>query len=806
MSARYAVAASCLSILVCAAARSVAADTPASSARPAALDAAGAHAIVTKYCVTCHNERLKTAGLLLDRMDIAHPGDAPEVWEKVVRKLQTRVMPPASARRPDEATYTQLQGWLESQLDRAAAVSPNPGRPLLHRLNRAEYANAIRDLLDLDVDTTSLLPPDDAAYGFDNIADVLGVSPVLMERYLSAAGKISALAVGDPAIAPGADTYRVRQDLSQDQRIDGLPLGTVGGLAVRHQFPLDGEYRMQVTLFRNNTNTIRGLESAHQLEISIDGERVLLKTIGGGTRDRAAARNVEAGLRVSLPLHAGPHDVVATFLRQTGVTSERIQPFLRSSIDTFVATGRPHIETLTITGPFNPTGPGDTPSRRRIFVCRPSRELSERACATKIVSLLARRAYRRPTTADDVQPLLTFYDLGRRKGTFDAGIQMALRRVLASPKFVFRGEHEPANLKPGDVYALTGSELASRLSFWLWSSIPDDHLLAEAQAGTLSTGAGMVAQVRLMLADPRASALTTNFAGQWLHLRNLRSIVPNSSEFPDFDDNLRQGLEREAELFFRSIVTEDRSVLDLMTADYTFLNERVAKLYGIPGVYGTQFRRVHLTDDARRGLLGKGAVLMVTSHPDRTSPVVRGKWVLENLVGLPPAPPPPNVPPLKDRDAGAQPRTMRQQMEEHRASPVCAGCHKVMDPIGFALENFDAVGAWRTSDGGAPIDASGQLADGTRVEGVVALREALVKRPEIFVGTFTEKLLTYALGRGLTADDMPAVRRIVREAAADNYRFSSLVAAIARSTPFRLRVAPPHDEHPAETVARTAAH
>ena len=766
------------------------------SSQASAADRASApfspQAVINSYCVSCHNERLKTGGLMLDRLDTSHVDGAPDVWEKVVKKLQTRMMPPQGARHPDEATYARLISSLERSLDLLAAERPNPGRPLLHRLNRAEYANAIRDLLGLNVDVASLLPPDDAAFGFDNIGDVLGVSPVLLERYLSAAGRISALAVGDPTIQPGADTYRNRQDLSQDQRLEGLPLGTVGGLLASYVFPLDAEYAFQVTLFRNNTNAIRGLESPHQVEITIDGVRVLLTTIGGAT-GRGAANGVEAKLRVRVPVHAGPHEVVATFVRKIGEGTDRVQPFLRSSIDTFDATGRPHIETLTITGPFNGRAPADTPSRRKIFVCRPAAPAGERACATRIVSTLARRAYRRPVTRDDVQPLLAFYDAGRQKGTFDAGIQMALRRILASPKFVFRSERDADHLAPGATYPITDVELASRLSFFLWSSIPDDRLLTVAASGRLRDPAVLTREVRRMLADPRADALVTNFAGQWLHLRNLRSIVPNSNEFPNFDDNLRQAFLREAELFFGSVVREDRSVLDLLTADYTFVNERLAKHYGMPNIYGTNFRRVTLTDDARRGLLGKGGVLMVTSHPDRTSPVVRGKWILENLMGAPPPPPPPDVPPLKDQEEGAAPRTMRQQMEEHRASPVCAGCHKVMDPLGFALENFDGVGAWRAREAGAPIDASGQLADGTKINGVVMLRDALVKRPDVFVGTLTEKLLIYALGRGLGYYDMPAVRGIVQQAARADNRFSSLILGIVRSAPFRVRMMPTAD-------------
>jgi hypothetical protein len=756
-------------------------------------------AALDRYCVTCHNARIKTANLMLDRMDVAHVSESAEVWEKVVRKLRTGTMPPASAPRPDRATYDRLITSLETDLDRAAGSS-YPGRSPVRRLNRAEYANAIRDLLSLDVDVDALLPPDDSAYGFDNIADMLGLPPVLLERYLNAAGTISALAVGDPTIGPGSETYRVRQDLSQDQHIEGQPLGTVGGTLVRHTFPLDGEYVFQVKLFRTNTDAARGLEYPHELEITIDGERVYLGFVGGDADFRAlyaastvASNAIDSRLQVRVPVKAGPRTVGVAFLDKAAVLDTRLlRPFVRSSADTYDFTGLPHISALTIVGPFDPTGAGETPSRRRIFVCGAGSAKGfggdESPCARKILSRLASRAYRRPATAEDVEPLLEFFKVGRRQGTFDAGIQRALQRLLAGPKFVFRLEHDPEHVAPGAVYRVGDYELASRLSFFLWSSIPDDELLKLAAQGKLRDAAVLDQQVRRMLSDPKSQALVDNFGDQWLQVRNLRNIVPNSNEFPDFDDNLRQAFQRETELFFGSIIHEDRNVLDLMTADYSFVNERLARHYGIPHIYGSQFRRVTMTGEARRGLLGKGSILMVTSHPDRTSPVVRGKWILENILNAPVPPPPPNVPSLKENEEDSKPRTMREQMAEHRANPACASCHQLMDPVGFAMENFDGVGAWRVREAGAPIDATGQLADGTKVDGVVTLRKALLDRPDVFVSTVTEKLLIYAIGRGVTYRDMPTVRAIVRQAGPD-YRFSSIVLGIVNSAPFLMRKA-----------------
>jgi mono/diheme cytochrome c family protein len=764
---------------------------PASPARSSATEVGP---VVTRYCVTCHNSRAKTAGLVLDTLDFNKIPEDGELWEKVVRKLRVGAMPPVGAPRPDPATFEAFVGGLETTLDHAATVKPNPGRPALHRLNRAEYGNAIRDLLALDVDTTALLPPDDSSSGFDNNADVLGVSPALLEQYLTAARKISALAVGDPSISASTDTYRVRGDMSQDVHREGLPLGTRGGLQAQHVFPLDGEYVIKVKLLETTLASVRGLEYAHQLEVLLDGERIHVASVGGDADFSAAPVNatdvvndLATRLTVRLPIKAGPRTLTATFVQKTAAESAgRMQQFIRTTVDTTDHTGVPHVESITVVGPFKATGPGDTPSRRRIFVCRPASASAEGECASKIIGTLARRAYRRPVTQPELARLISMYQAGRREGTFDAGIERAVRAILASSKFTFRVEREPAAVAAGAPFAISDLDLASRLSFFLWSSIPDDELIDVASRGQLRTPGVLERQVRRMLADPKSRALTDNFVGQWLQLRNLRSSTPDQNEFPDFDDNLRQAFQREVELLFESVVREDRSLVDLLTADYTFVNERLAAHYGIPNVYGSHFRRVTLTDDARKGLLGKGAILLITSHPDRTSPVVRGKWILDNLLGTPPPPPPANVPALEESKS-AKARTLREQVEAHRANPVCASCHKLMDPIGFALENFDAVGAWRTKDAGVPIDASGQIADGSRVNGVVTLRQALIKRPDVFVGTFTEKLLTYALGRGLDYYDRPAIRAIVREASHADNHFSAVIIAMVKSVPFQMR-------------------
>jgi mono/diheme cytochrome c family protein len=776
------------------------------------FDEAGAQrAVIDRYCAGCHNSRVFTqataAGVTFDRLDLNRPADHPELWEKVVRKLRTGAMPPSGSPRPDPAAYESLAGFIESRLDRAAMEHPNPGRPLIHRLNRTEYANAIRDLLALDVDTAALLPADDTADGFDNIADALSLSPALLERYLAAAAKISALAVGSPKITASSETYRVRGDVSQTEHLEGMPLGTRGGVTARHTFPLDGEYVFRVKLVETNLGTIRGLQFENQLEITVDGQRVLLAPVGGeqdymesGENATNAVNALNQRLQARVKVRAGQRPVTAGFLQPSSALGPmRLQDFLRSTIVATDHLGLPHVEYMTISGPFNASGSGDTPSRQRVFTCHPSREArglaspkpqekaaKERSCATTIISKLARRAYRRPVTDSDLSGLLRFYDEGAQNGGFDAGVEMALRAMLASPKFLFRAERDPANSAPGGVHPVSDLELASRLSFFIWSSIPDDELLSVAETGRLHEPQTLARQVRRMLADPKSDALDTNFPGQWLQIRNLRSATPDKNDFPDFDDTLRQAFERELYLFVGSLIREDRGVLELLTADYTFVNERLAQHYGMPYIYGSHFRRVSNIDEIRRGLLGKGGILLVTSHADRTSPVVRGKWILESLVGSPPPPPPPDVPPLPDTPA-SKPQTMRERMEEHRANPVCAGCHKMMDPLGLAMENFDAVGAWRSDDSGQPVDASGQLTDGTKIDGVAGLRAALLKRPDVLATTVTEKLLTYALGRGLGPEDMPAVRAIVHQAKGNDYRFGSLIDGVVNSTPFRMR-------------------
>jgi hypothetical protein len=772
---------------------------PTNAQSPSDDSAHRAHgATIERYCGTCHNSRSASAatasGVVLDRADLSQVADNAELWEKVVRKLRTGAMPPEGQPRPDKATHEALVSFLEWRLDRAAAERPNPGRPLVHRLNRAEYANAIRDLLALEVDASSLLPPDDSVDGFDNIADALSLSPALLEGYLSAAARISALAVGSPKITASSETYKVRGDMSQAEHLQGLPLGTRGGVSARHTFPLDGEYVIRVKLVETNLGTIRGLQDEQQLEIGVGGERVLLAPFGGyddymesGNNATNIVNSLYSRLQTRVAVRAGQREVTAAFLQPSSSLGPiRLQQFLYSTIVATDHLGYPHVEYMTVSGPFSATNALDTPSYQRIFSCRPIRASEERPCATTILSKLARRAYRRPVNQSDMAGLLRFYDEGRKANGFQAGIEMALRALLASPKFIFRAERDPAGITAARAYQLSDLELASRLSFFLWSSIPDEELLALAEANKLRDSKTLARQIARMLGDPKSDALVENFAGQWLHIRNLRSATPDKNDFPNFDHTLRQAFERELKMFVGSIIREKRSVLDLLSADYTFVNERLALHYGIPNVFGSHFRRVSGIDENRRGLLGKGGILLVTSHADRTSPVVRGKWILDNLVGAPPPPPPPEVPALPDASA-AKPLTMRARMEQHRENPVCASCHKVMDPLGLALENFDAVGSWRMDDSGQPIDTSGQLPDGTKIDGVIGLRQTLLRQPDVLVTTITEKLLTYALGRGLEAADMPAVRAIVRQSNQDGYRFTSLIEAVVNSTPFRMR-------------------
>ena len=766
-------------------------------------------AFLDTYCTTCHNQRLRTAELTLDTIDVTDVGAHPELWEKVVRKLRAGAMPPVPRPRPDATTYEVFTTWLETELDRAAAARPDPGRTdTFHRLNRSEYHNVMRDLLALEVDVGALLPADDGSYGFDNIAGVLGMSPTLLERYLSAAKKISRLAVGRPVPSPTAETFRLATDLTQDVRVNGLPFGTRGGTLIDYTFPEDAEYAIRVRLGRDASGTLVAFDTPHQLEVSLDGERLQTFVVGEprpeGVERRSPEyqeyiqrqRTADEGWEIRVPVRAGPHTVQVTFHQKTSAYPETLrQPFLRpyTSITGGDTRYQPYVGSVTIAGPFEASGArpvDETPSRRRIFVCRPTAGDTddEARCARQIFSTLARRAYRRPVREHDLGVLLSFYDDGHADGGFEAGIELGLRRLLASPEFLFRIERDLAGVEPGAPYRISDLELASRLSFFVWSSIPDDALLDAAIAGTLHEPEVLEAQTGRMLADERAGALVENFAGQWLYLRNVSALTPDEDLFPDFGEALRQAFQQETELFFESILREDRSVLEFLTADYTFVNERLARHYGIPNIYGSHFRRITLVGDTRRGLLGHGSILTTTAYPTRTSPVLRGKWVLENLLGTPPPLPPPDVPSLEETTTAGKTLSMREAMEQHRTNPVCASCHRLMDPPGFALEQFDAVGRYRTrSESNTEIDASGVLPDGTAFDGAAGLREALLRRPGLFVTTLTEKLLTYALGRGVEYYDAPAIRAITRAAAGENNRLSSLILGIITSQPFQMR-------------------
>jgi cytochrome c5 len=846
----------------------------AQDARPAAASSpvsAADQAVFTRYCLTCHTDVLRRRGTVpaaFETLDVTRVARDAKAWEAVLRKMRSGLMPPAGMPRPDRATHDAFVRRIEDALDAAAAARPDPGRTEpLHRLNRIEYRNAVRDLLGLDVNVASLLPPDDVSYGFDNVAGVLKMSPTLMERYLAAAQKVSRLAIGTPPPAPVVDYYRLSDDLRQDAHLEAQPLGTRGGTTIRHTFPLDGEYVIKPRLARDLNENVPVYLEPQTLEVSLDGERIELLTVPGavpapargrgagaadapapaspsdpgqnaaaGPRPRPAITQIDAGIRVTpadrekrnhvddawdvrVRVSAGPRDVTLAFLRKTAALDETIRlPFARpypAGVNIAETRMGLHLRSVEIVGPYNPAGAEASPSRRQIFSCTPRRaseepepasaeatarsrrsspeiRASEDGCARTILASLARRAYRRPVAAGDVEPLLAMYRDGRTQGQgFEAGIELAVRRLLVSPEFLYRVERDPAGRIERDrgVYRISDLELASRLSFFLWSSIPDETLLDLAARRQLGRPAVLEAQVTRMLADPRADAFIESFAGQWLYLRNLPAVGPVATIFPDFDEGLRQSLRRETELFFASIVREDRPAADLLTANYTFLDERLARHYGVPGVKGSHFRRVSLpADSARAGLLGHGSILTVTSQPDRTSPVVRGKWILENFLGTSPPAPPPNVPDLKSSVEPGAVLSMRERMVAHRANPACAGCHAMMDPIGLSLENFDAVGRFRTlGESGGPIDASGSLPDGTRFSGAAGLREALLTRREQFVTTLTEKLLTYALGRGVEYYDQPAVRTIVRDAAAREYRFATLVAGVVRSTPFQMR-------------------
>jgi hypothetical protein len=722
-------------------------------------------ALLKQYCVTCHNDRVKAGTLSLAALDVTAMDGHAEVWEKVVRKLRTGMMPPDGVPKPTPEARHAFTVALEASLDRAAARRPDPGTPALHRLNRAEYANAIRDLLALDVDMAALLPPDDSAAGFDNNADVLGVSPALIEGYAAAAASISRRAIGSPTIGLDRITYRMPGDVSQDAHVDGLPLGTRGGLAIRHTFPLDAEYDLQVG--QGGGARLGGPPAAgprtDDLYVTLDGVRLTLQ-------GRGATR---------LKVPAGPHTLAAaSVVRSHAAGADGVY---------HVEARTPGITQVTIAGPFNPTGAGDTPSRRRLLVCAPASPADELPCARTILSTLATRAFRRPVApaSPDLETALQFYAEGRKR-SFEFGIERAVARVLVDPQFLFRFEREPVRVAPGAAYRVSDLELASRLSFFLWSSVPDDELLAVAGKGSLGTPAVLEKQVRRMLADPKAEALVSNFAAQWLYLRELQNARPDT---PEFDGNLRQSFQRETEMLFRTILREDRSIVDLLDANFTFVDERLARHYGIPAIRGSRMRRVELAPDSpRRGLLGQGSILTVTSAANRTSPVQRGKWVLENVLGAPPPQPPPGVETNIDGDAvKAKATTLRQRMEQHRANAACASCHRLMDPIGFALENFDHAGKWRTVDGQTRIDASGQMVDGSRLDGAESLRRVLVARADLFADVAAEKMLTYAIGRGLRPQDMPAVRAITRAAAPGRYTFSSLVLGVVRTPQFQMR-------------------
>ena len=791
------------------------AEPAAAPSVPAAVaaEAAEFRTVLDRYCTACHSDRLRTAGVTLESIDLAHVGAGAETWEKVIRKLRAREMPPPRRPRPDDATYVRFVDWIEDELDSAALADPNPGVETIHRLNRTEYTNAIRDLLALEIDGRELLPADDQSYGFDNIADVLSLSTSLLERYMLAAGKIAQLAVGSPSIRKTTAVYTASPVLRQHYRMSELhPFGSRGGFATRHYFPVDGEYEVRVTLERTHGDAIKGLQRRNRLQVRLDRRRVAEFEIGGdGQREAWSAvfdltpyeREADEDLRLRLSVAAGMRELAFSFPRTSAIAEGVLEPI--SAAETYHYAGDRDapmaVWIVEIEGPLDAAGPdvtaaaASTPSRERIFTCTPDGPSAEaeEACAADIVAALARRAFRRPIRGEDVDALMAFYEVGRGRGGFEAGIEFALRAILVDPEFLFRIEVDPPGTPPGTPYGISDLELASRLSFFLWSTVPDDELLALAEAGALREPGVLEAEVRRMLADPKSAALVDNFAGQWLFLRNMRSVKPDPIAFPEFDGNLREAFQRETELWFESQVREDRSVLDVLTSDYTFANERLAEHYGIPGVHGNHFRRVALPDETRRGILGHGSVLTATSYANRTSPVKRGVWVLENLLGAPPPPPPADVPGLEDSESVAdpsdpesRPRSVRERMERHRTDLVCASCHVRMDPLGFALESFDAVGGYRE----LPVEqTSGTLPSGRELTGPASVREMLLANREDFVGTVTEKLLTYALGRGVEYYDHPSIRRIVRQAEPDNYRWSSLIVGIVESPPFQMRKA-----------------
>jgi mono/diheme cytochrome c family protein len=768
--------------------------------------------LVRRYCITCHNRRQQEAGLMLDQADAIHVANSAEIWEKVIVKLRSSSMPPVGRVRPDKATYDAVASWLETELDKNALVDPNPGKPALHRLNRVEYSNAIRDLLAIEIEANRWLPADGQAYGFDNNAEALSMTPALMDRYVSASVKLARDAIGDATVLPGFERYTaIKQNPSErtylwqtEQLGEDFPLGSRGGIARNYHFPVDGEYEFRIRLEKTYQGEIRGLNKPNKIYIYVDGVRVadfkigaepeaLERTsrgAGSGYGGSNYLHHADEALLIRVPIQAGMRQVVATFAKTEGLIPEGPGPD-RIPIWSHNYDGDEKeeaiISALLIGGPYNGRVE-DSPSRQRIFTCYPASPQEETTCATTILSTIARRAYRRPVSDQDLEVLLGFYEAGLAEGGFESGIRSALERILISPDFLFRVEAEATNDAPGQPFRLSDIELASRLSFFLWSSIPDDELLSLAEQGQLENPAILEQQVRRMLADQRSrDSLVDNFFGQWLQIRNVWLLTPDANRnFPWFDDNLRVAFVKEMELFLQSQLEEDRSVVDLLTANETFVNERLAQHYGVPNVYGSNFQRITLSDENRWGLLGKAAILSVTSYPNRTAPTIRGKWLLENILNAPPPAPPPNVPELVE-DERAEPKSMREKMEQHRGNPVCASCHAVMDPLGFSLENFDALGAWRTTDGSGPIDASGVLLDGTKFEGPIELRQRLVAQKELFLNAVTEKLITYALGRNMEYYDAPAIRKIVKDAATDDYQWSSVILGIVKSLPFQMR-------------------
>jgi mono/diheme cytochrome c family protein len=821
----------------------------AAQAPPGTIDAAATRALLDRYCVTCHNQRLATAGLALDTLDLARVGDRPDVWEKAVRKLHAREMPPPGAPRPDGTTLDRAVAWLERALDQAALARPNPGRVAVHRLNRAEYTNAIRDLLGLELDPRTLLLSDEPdQQSFDNLASVLSVSPALLENYLSAAYRVSRLAVADPRVSPVVETYAVPRALAQDDRVSqDLPFGSQGGIAIQHHFPVDGEYTVTVTLRRQLYLYLIGMGEPHDLDIRVDGVRVARFTVGGAGKGRTMPESfagntqgdpewevymhtADANLEVRVPVTAGSHDVGVSFVRRYWAPEGVLQPpqrgFARTTNELYH--GNPAVDVVAIGGPYQAaaaaaSGGGassrtsavrparsaaersESPSRQRVFLCRPNSPAAEEPCARRILSTLATRAYRRPATDADIATLLEFYRAGRAEGGFDSGIQHALERILAAPSFIFRVVRPPASAAPAGPYRLSDLDLASRLSFFLWSSIPDDELLTAAVKGTLSQPGELRRQARRLLTDPRSAALVNGFALQWLKLGKIAGVVPDVDAFPEFDENLRHAMLEETRAFVGSQLREDRSVIELVTANHTYANERLAKHYRIPNVYGDHFRRVAFDDGTRGGLLGQAAIMTATSYPNRTSPVLRGKWLLENMLGSPPPAPPPDVPSLDESASKVRPQTMREQMEAHRRNPSCAVCHVRMDPLGFSLENFDALGQWRTTTEAGPIDATASLPDGSTIRGVSGLKALMSSHREDFVRTFTEKLLAYALGRGLEAFDLPAVRAIARESSGREYRWSAIIEAVVTSTPFTMATSSQPSPAPAAAPSTSAS-